>query len=283
MKLKILIYILWLLPLLCTAKAPIDWYGYHQPPAVFMSGTDKGIGFVDQIQKIIIKNLPQYEHRIHKVTMGRTMHDMKAGKTVCNPALFNTPTRQIFVTFSNYSVMHPNLQVVMKNTLANSLKLDTEVDLNLLFKHHKLIMSRVASRSYGHYLDNILLQYNSLINDRASDSNFALFKMLESDRIDFIISYPSVANYAILKLQSKHQYRTLKIKGVAPYVMGSIGCSKTPWGEKVIADINKVLAKLKITDAYFNAISSWQNQQTLNQEYRNFYQKNFINNLKIGL
>ncbi|WP_448213548.1 hypothetical protein [Colwellia sp. MEBiC06753] len=111
------------------AKQEIIWYSYHQPPANFTHGDEKGSGFVQRVRQHIIEQLPQYKHHTLEATVSRMFYDMKHGQQVCFPALIPTPERSSYIEFSDILVMHYNVQVLMKKSLANKLGLANSVDL----------------------------------------------------------------------------------------------------------------------------------------------------------
>ena len=61
--------------------------------------------------------------------------------------------------------------------------------------------------------------------------------------------------------------------------MGAIACSKTPWGEKTISEINDVLRKLRTNSEYKKILETWLVPKTNSEDYWINY-KNKVENVK---
>jgi len=249
----------------------IIWYSYQSSPAYILDGPDKHKGFVDLIRNQIINELPQYTHNHRQVTIGRMLYDMQLGKNVCFPSLIKTPERELFATFSNYSIMQYSLQLIINKELAQKLALSKEVDIRDLLVTYKLIGAIMAGRSYTQNIDELFLSLESQIVNLATDSNIELFQLLIKNRVDFILEYPSVANYVLQQYGKEKEYVTLKIKGVDEFVFSSVACSNNQWGEKVISDVNKVLKNLRTQSDYFNALTAWLGEEKQGEHFKKVY------------
>jgi len=167
---RLLVLLVLLIPKLALAENEIVWYSFQQPPAAFLDGENQGQGYLDKVREAITSELPQYQHYVQEANIGRLIFDIKKGKNVCFPALIKTEERQQFVHYSSTSVMQYNVQVVMKKSLANRLKLKGSVNLESLFSQHQLMLATVNSRSYTTDLDTILNQHSQFIINSASNS-----------------------------------------------------------------------------------------------------------------
>ena len=255
-----------------SSKNEIKWYSYDHPPAAFTRGRYKGQGFLDQARDQIIAQLPQYQHQVQEATLARFMYDVSRGQNVCYPALIITEQRQHTITFSDYSLMHYNLQVVLRKSLAEKLKLANEVDLTSLFNQHQLVLARVNTRSYTPMLDKILAQYPQQIMTMTSSSIVQLFHMLIKGRADFLLTYPSVSHFNLSQLNQADEFISLPVKGLTPFILSRVGCTKGAWGDAVIHDINQALAKAKQSPQYFSALTAWLAQGKVSDDYLATYQ-----------
>lgn len=258
------------------ANKEITWYSYHQPPATIYQGPHKGQGYVDQLVALLIKALPDYDHHLMQVTLGRIKQDMKMGRKVCFPAMARTPEREQYALFSHNFMMQPSLRVLIKKD--QSLPFQSQaVSLENMFSTHGLTMGRVAGRSYGQSIDPTLSRYNNQIISRVDKSNLGLFRMLDKGRIDFILSYPHEAGYALSGINSQTQYTSLAIEGLPAFTKGGIGCSRNNWRHQVIEDINQALLVLRQQPTYLKTMTQWLDQQVVTPDYYQFYQQHFIN------
>lgn len=273
-----LIFLLLVTTIPLKAKEELTWYNHHQPPSVMLSGKYRGQGSVDRILKLLIEQLPQYRHDHLQVTMGRVLHDMESGKKVCFPAMLKNDERLKFVEFSKYSVMQHNLHVLISAKLAAQYRLKNTVGLRELFYRHGLIMAKLTARSYGKVIDEDLSEHHTSIVEKVSTSTDGLYKMLDKGRVDFLVSYPKDATFALSKLDTKRKYKTLKIKELDTFIVGSVGCSKGEWGTQVISDINTAMDRIRNTDAYFQALTAWLDDTKVDDEFHRFYQQQFLAN-----
>ena len=232
----------------------ITWYAYDQPPAYIFSGEYADKGFINQSLKILTEAMPNYQHSYEQHSLNRVFHALKTNKKVCFFGLFKTKERSAFAYFSDYSLMHNNLQVLLPLKVAQRLNISKSIDLSELFNKHKLTVGVIGKRSYGDLIDSILKENAEFTFIRTSSSTKHLFKMLDHGRFDFMISYPSAINYAMKSILLEQAYTFLKIEGIPAFISGHIACSQTEWGKNVITDINKVLPKVKNTSAYLEAL-----------------------------
>lgn len=254
----------------------INWYVYDRPPAHFLSGPKVGQGYLDKLLALTIKELPEYKHNKIQATIARGLHEMEMGKNVCHVSIFKTEQREVFTTFSLGSMMSPNLQVIISKKLAKSLNLSDNVSLEDLFTKYKLRAIKLPGRSYTELVDEVFARHPSLVHSRASSSESGLYSMLKKGRGDFLIEVPSSANYALAS--AAPLYESLAIKGLNKYGTAYIGCSKTLFGKTVISKVNKVLLKIRATDAYLQAMSTWLSEDELNHDYMEYYHKKFLTN-----
>jgi uncharacterized protein (TIGR02285 family) len=254
----------------------IDWFIYDRPPAHFLSGPKVGQGYLDKLLALTIKELPEYKHNKVQATIARGLHEMEMGKNVCHLSIFKTEEREAFTTFSLGYMMSPNLQVIISKKLAKSLNLKDNVSLEELFAKYKLRALKLPERSYTKLVDEVFDRHPSLIHSRATSDESGLYSMLENGRADFLIAVPSSANYALA--DASPFYASLAIKGLNKYGTAYIGCSKTPFGKKVINKVNKVLLKIRSTEAYLQAMSTWLSKDEINRGYMEYYQNQFLKN-----
>lgn len=260
------------------AKNLLTWYAYHQPPAYIFKGEYQGLGFANLSLQLLINALPQYQHSEIQVSVGRAMHDMKLGKNVCGFGIYPTKERKKHLVFSDDALMNRNVNVVIKTELAERLSLTAPVNLAELFSHHQLSTNIIDGRSYGTYIDNLVTKYPENVFLQSAKSDTALYQMLERNRFDFMLTYPSSANYAIETRILSSQYSILKIKGLTPFLKAGVACSNSEWGKQVISDVNLALKTIKSSNSYFNALSSWSKNNNDHEDFRRFYYSDFLKN-----
>lgn len=259
------------------AQEQIIWQLNHAPPSTIVHGEFKNKGFIDLILKEIIDQLPQYEHVIEVSTLASSSFEIRAKKNVCLPALFDTPERQKFMVFSNASIAHPSNRIVLLKSKALTMPAS---NLRHLLANKALFIGLDQARSYGSYIDAILADFEPAENiyRRESESPNGLIEMVVAGRLDYTLAYPFQIQYY---LQS-HGYNgdnpliEQKIEGLEPFSMGKVACADTPWGRNVIKQVNEVLARIKPTKAYQNAMTTWWRQSAADPTFVEYYQNVFL-------
>lgn len=262
------------------ANEAITWYAYDQPPASIFNGPYKGLGFINKSQKLLINALSQYEHNEVQVSVGRFLHDLKLKKKVCIFGLGKTPERSKYVTYSNTALIHRNIHVLIKKEKAAKHLLSKSINLIDLFEKHNFSTSIVDGRFYGKTIDSILAKHQNNVLIRSSSADRALYKMLELNRFDFLLTFPSSANYAIETGLISADFELLKIKHIPAFMKTGIGCSKSEWGERVVIDINKALKEISSKPTYFEALSFWMKDEQDIQAFHNFFKREVLDSYK---
>ena len=256
------------------ADNKIIWYALNAPPAYILSGADKGNGYVEKVQQLVINKLPQYQHQFRQVKFNQLITDMVKGLPVCFSALSKTQEQQSYVDFSQQSIINLNFHVIIKKANINPLIEFKNINLEVLLKFYRLTTSQPNIRRYGAYIDKILYQFPELI-DKSAQSSFDQFKQLAEDKIDFLIESPSVAHYVLKQMGNTEAYLMLPIVGIAQFSQGFIGCSKGDWGQKAIKDINNALTQIKNSNPYLSALTHWLSPENLNEEFYSYYLNEF--------
>ena len=102
--------------------------------------------------------------------------------------------------------------------------------------------------------------------------------MIELGRLDAMISLPEEAVFQAEKLGIKDEIMTLTIEenqvGFDSW-LSSVGCSRTPWGKKVITEINRILLRERPSERYRQAYERWLDKSSL-ENYRKLYEDIFL-------
>jgi len=268
-------------PLQVYAKNTIFWQTYHRPPGIIMIGDDKGTGFVEKALDLIIEKLPDYKHEKPMTTLARALSDMKAGQSVCHPALFRTKQREKFMHFSQSAMINPTNRIVAHPGKVEVLaKKDGSVNLIELLQLPDLTFALVKGRSYTQVIDDVLADYldqTHLFKMTNTDLS-SLFQMIAMGRIDVSIAYPFEVNYYLNDNPKERKgIKTYAISGVDKFAFGAVACPKTKWGKKVINQVNMALDELKPTEAYHKAVTTWWEDEADSEAFRQLYVNEFLN------
>ncbi len=272
------------LPLFAYEK-PVDesktifWQTYHRPPGVFLTGPNQGKGFVQQMLQLIISKLPEYDHKMPLSTLARAIEDIKQEKHSCHPSLFKTVEREKYMYFSNASVVTPTNRVITKKGRFDNYFRDGWIDLREIGKDQNLTFTFVKGRSFTDKVDKIIEQHvreESIFFMTNTDLSPS-FQMIELGRVDATIAYPFELNYyAKNDSLSLAQFDIYPILGTPLFSTGYVACPKNEWGKLVIEKINIILAKLKPTKTYQDALTSGWEYERDNPLFIDYYQNKFL-------
>ena len=143
------------------------------------------------------------------------------------------------------------------------------------------IIGRSKNRSYGPAIDSLLDTYGNADNVFQYEGNelsLNFFEMLKRDRLDGIIGLPEEVIYQAENLGIRDQIMTLTIlenQGNLEAWLSYVACSKTAWGKKVVADIDRVLIEERSKVAYRAAYERWLDESGI-RTYRNAYDRYFV-------
>ena len=257
----------------------IFWQTYHRPPGVILTGPNEGAGFIQQVLKLIIKKLPEYEHKMPLSTLARAITDIKYKKFSCHPALFKTTEREEFMYFSNAAMVNPTNRIIARKDFFDDYLRDGWLDLREITEYQNFTFALIKGRSFTPDIDDVLAQYlngNNMFLMSNTDLS-PTFQMIELGRVDATIAYPFELNYYTQHDQlSKQHLETYPILGVPLYSIGHVACPKNEWGKMVITKINAVLEALKPTKAYKYALTSgWQDNRN-DPSFEAFYRNEFL-------
>lgn len=263
------------------AKEKITWLEATFPPFLIHEGKYAGQGYGDTVTGIITENLNQYDHEHIKANISRHYRMFKRGENVCTVGLYKTPERQKFVYFSIPSFFTlPNVIVINKKKY-QEFGGRNQVSLAEILKQNHMVIGRSKNRSYGPVIDSMLNTYGNKSNTfeyEGDELSLNFFEMLKRDRLDGIIGLPEEVIYQAENLGIRDQLMTLTIaenqQNLSAW-LSYVVCSKTPWGKKVIEDIDRVLIEERSKQTYRAAYERWLDEGSI-RTYRNAYDRYFI-------
>lgn len=242
-----------------TEPKTIEWYMIDLPPVQIQNGALRGKGYTDKIRWRLIAKLPEYRHVLRLANVQRILADIKSKPNVCNPAFMRTPEREQFMVFSTaLHAQFPNGAAVLKSRRS---ELQPFVTSDGLLAVEKLIAEgkgRIAvqsGRSYGVVLDGMVekaRQNNRLVTLTSSHPVESKLGLVQKARVEAALLYPFELTVHLNNNASELAlYDFLPVEGNGTYTLNYLGCSRSPLGEKVIAEANQIIAAER--DGYFSA------------------------------
>jgi uncharacterized protein (TIGR02285 family) len=253
------------------ADKNIAWLIFDYSPVFIVSGSQKGTGIIDGMEKYVKERLPNYQHTRSVSNIKRVLATLKNGRHGCASSLFWTPERAKIVEFSiPYLFVFPTRLIIRKDDL-NSYKPymneTGQVYLKRLLTESKLILGYAKSRSYSKTVDPLIAVYankdNSLISYNEAVTK-SLVKMLHGRRFDYGIAY----NYELTQLLGDlgldaKKFTTLGIAESNQPQFNYMGCPKNEWGQKVISEINAILKDGRSNPEFYDHYLRWMDETSI--------------------
>jgi len=244
-------------------KNEITWYRPDFPPANFVDGLMEGLGYNDQTQKFLTKNLSQYQHYNAVASYKRALHNLRFGNG-CVIGLFKTKDREKYLTFSMPNLItFPNGVVFKEDDFKKFqpyINDEQFISIKKLLNNQSLVVGIADGRRYSGGIDKNLFQHQrqSNVHLRSGSNVFTdLLNMLDRNRIDYLFGFPEELEYYTSLGVLQHKMRFVPVQEMPQYEQSYIACSKNTWGEQVIADINILLKKYRSTSEYLRFYEFW--------------------------
>ncbi len=234
----------------------IIWTRWSNPPIFIESGPYKGMGVADLTQKHLFKLLPNYNHKVLSTNIPRVIALAKEKAHTCNVSWLDTPEWRKDFYFSKPFQIVPTNGIIIRDINRDAIGREVPVSFDELLGAKKLRLG--VARFYGEGLDDILEKYNYKNNPKVSVASKSInpHLMLMSGRVDYILGYPMEVIF-YQKTIPGYDGVAIPTKENTNYVEVVMGCSKTPWGKKVIDEINKILEQSEVVELYQKYMNDW--------------------------
>lgn len=248
------------------AKDPvIYWLMSDLAPFRILSGPAQGQGSSDLLEKMLIAQLPQYQHRSRFVSFERreVLHG-DASMLYCSFSILSNPKRQqqMLMSVPSGVLMPVALATVSNSTLDQQLAKQHVVDLAQLVRQQRYLGLLESGRGYPKLIDDAKAIPGSLLGDHSAiDQNPV--DLLLAGRVDYLLEYPHRVNF--LLNSSKHADAKLNfylLAGDDKFQTTYVGCSKHPQAPQLIKDINQQLVNLWSNHEYRQKMLSWHDEKS---------------------
>ncbi|MFC4348357.1 TIGR02285 family protein [Kordiimonas lipolytica] len=256
--------------LLAADKPTIHWLSPDFPPVFIASGEYEGKGYGDQIVRYVAEKLPEYNHVTVTVNLNRIYAQMKKLDGFCSAALFRTPERTAFATFSDdvYHLMTNRVVVMQRNVglFAPFLNTDGEIDIAKLVAADHLSLGVVPERFYSQLINETLGKLGAA--DHMVTIPFDRYgALLLHGRIDYTFGFPAEVNHQFRQLGKPDSFTAFPIAGEESVQSGGFSCSDMPIGRALIGKINAMIAKEDLSGVYDSFYEQWLDARSL-KDYR---------------
>ena len=258
----LLFMFLFTLPASATSKT-INWVVVDFAPYYILSDQFIGTGRDESVISLLEQELPSYTfNRVIFPSSRALLEVSNPNKTYCMLSLYQSEHRRQHITFSEESsTIGLSPSVAIHKNLIDKLKLDQQIpqSFNSLLNNKKLTLGISMSRSYGLEIDKVINNSAdaSIIIRPGRDTLSSLTYMLNKQRIDILLGYPSEHFYMAKTMGFDTELTQLQLQEASDFSLGYIGCTNTEQGKEHIAVLNKALREIKQTKAYRDILLRW--------------------------
>ena len=230
----------------------ILWYVLDYKPYEYIEdGVYKGYGV--KWMKMLQSELPQYQHSFSLVNYSRLFNSLENGKQACSLGFYPTQKRDSIVHYSIPDVLWFSLQLFMLKTTYQRLGEPQSLSISDILTNNLGTIGITNNLSYNRPIDKIFAQHKGSPNIMVNYTGIVsknLFSMMNVDRIDFLLEFPPEGSFAAKEANMAEKIISVPIKEAEHLSYSRTVCTKSPWGQKVIDDIDKALIKLRETEKW---------------------------------
>ncbi len=253
---------------LANPPTTIHWLMVDLAPFRLMHGPEQGKGSSDQMEQMLIKLLPQYQHQSRFVSFERReLLHADPSALYCSFGVLANADRKAKMQLSIPAavVMHIALATVRGSALSQQLQQSGVADLQQLLSQGKFTGLLEKGRSYAPVIEQAQQNSSGLLAERSFMENNPV-DLLLAGRIDFLIDYPHRISY----LQSRSRQPLLdldyyQIAGAEGRAATYVACSKHPKAAEVITAVNQQLLQLWPDPLYQKHMLSWYDDESKQQ------------------
>lgn len=212
--------------------------------------------------RLLFAQLSDINFELEIATSARIAALLKQDKTMCALNRIKTAQRSLVNLYSYPIHLYPShrLYYYQNNTpILPTMKTNQGAlkDLSVLFaRYPKAIVAVEQGRSYDKVIDEqlSLLSVENVVRRSGGDAYRALIDMFSRQRVDFILTYPTVFKHYFNELDDT--VSAIAIAKHPEFVAGHIACTDTRESRAIINKINQAMIsiyrKQEYLDIYFN-------------------------------
>ncbi len=256
-------------------KETIRWLGWEQKPNFIPSGEFKGQGLGDSLTETLQLALPQYHHK-NIIGNARRYHKLIREENVCVAWAWIVPDSRSFRIHSRpVSLAHPSGIQTLKSKQHLFGKPGEILSLEKLLKNPKIVLGYLEDMTYSKKTHDLIEQYRGKENVNFSSRSEVEFNlnMLDRNRLDYFFGFPSQAIFDAEVKGIPNKYQFYNIEEISTYTSMHTHCSNTPFGEKVMAQVNNVLTDDVLMN-HLEVVERWNGE---NKRYREVFVDYVIN------
>jgi uncharacterized protein (TIGR02285 family) len=256
-------------------KPTIRWLTWEQAPNFIIEGKFKGQGVAGTLTKTLQDNLPQYNH-INVLSNTRRYQSLIKEKDVCVAWAWIVPGSEKFRIYSRAVSLAPRTGIqTLKSKQHLFGKIGTILSLEKLLTKLDLKLGYLEDMTYSKRVHELLEKNRSKGNIHFSSIDAVEFNlpMLDRGHLDYFFGFSAQAIFDAASKDIQNKYQFYNIEEMDPYTSMYSHCSKTPFGKKVMSELDKVLTNDVLME-HLSVVERWYGE---NEAYRNVFIKYVIN------
>lgn len=236
----------------------IVWVSVDFPPFQVIDGPHQGSGSFDGLRDLLVREMGDVEHQFVTMTFAQREEAFRDGTLLCSPGMFRTPSRDRYLVFAQPSLIHLDNRLVFLRRNAGRFPSSLAVDLETVLKDRSLVGGVIASRSFAPNIDALVRRYGGAPNIRMQALKPSqIVELLLKGEIDYTIMFSHEADFLERQAGKGGMLGNKQIVGTPPYIMTQVACTKSDWGERVVARINRVLRDQRPRPEYRQLSERW--------------------------
>ncbi|MBY0237192.1 MAG: hypothetical protein K2W93_19595 [Burkholderiaceae bacterium] len=238
----------------------VTWVVENFEPYFIQSGPMKGKGIGDRVNQTLIDGLPDYRHQTAHVPILRITEGFKSGRHLAITTYLKNPADFELVHYSITSLVVPPLELTLRRADWQVIwRSAPQISLRRFLQSGKVI-GVAGRRFYGEAISNIVAdkQHDPKgVFTQQSTHYRNLAEMVARKRIDATIGYGAELRFLELSNPPAEPLVSVPIVENADYLYAHVAVPKTPWGEELRDQVDKVLRKQRNTPAYRAIMLDW--------------------------
>lgn len=256
----------WVGPVLAQAPRPtIHWVMMDFPPYFLVKEgraprtvDELGDGIADRAMADMVRRLPAYRHTYEVLSPGRLWQGFQQGRPQCYAGALKTAARQPHVLFTPGHLLPPVALVLRADRRAQLIGERSAVSLAELLREHADMGLLEDKRSYGAQADAILAAHPVALRREPYVSRANLLRNLSAGHVGFTLEYPMSVEYVRRQgWLDDAPLEIVELQDVGQWMVAHTVCTRNPWGQQVIADIDRVVRDAAQFQPYRELVNDW--------------------------
>ena len=256
-------------------KQTIHWLGWEQVPNFISQGDYQGQGIGDSFTTILQQKLPQYQHEL-LISNTRRYNRLIREENVCVAWAWIVPGSNTFRLHSRAVSLAPRSGIqTLKSKQHLFGKPGNTLSLAKLLKNPNLNLGYLEEMSYTKKVHDLMEKYRGQKNIHFSSRSEVEFNLtlLDKNRLDYFFGFSAQAIFDAKIKGISNKYQFYNIEEIDMYTSMHTHCSNTPFGQKVMTAINKILTD-ELLMSHLAVVEKWYGQ---NKHYRDVFMDYVIN------